>query len=93
MKSQNDTWQDAVSRPESEGYDSETGKRNKLPEDHDSPSAATDASRQPVPLDRPITDSNIDFHEAYDVGEVNATGVWAHDETHSGKDQALYGGQ
>jgi hypothetical protein len=87
------SWNDMTSNPELEGYDPDVGKRERLPEDNDTPGAYANEVRRELPPDHPVTDSEIDYHEAYDAGLTNSTGIRAQDEVEDDKSQALYGGQ
>jgi hypothetical protein len=82
-----------VPNPDLEGYDPNTGRQEKLPEDNDTPAAYANEVVRQLPPDHPAMDSNIDPHEAYDVGPTTSSGVRAQDEVEDDKNQALYGGQ
>ena len=86
-------WNESVADPELEGRDVDAGKHEPLPEDNDTPASPSDDVIRALPPDHPAMDSNIDPHEAYDVGPTTSSGVRAQDEVEDDKNQALYGGQ
>ncbi len=53
-----------------------------LLEDNDTPAAPADdgVPGEPLPLDHPLTDTEMDKHEAYDAGTNTATGSNDHHE-------------
>jgi hypothetical protein len=86
-------WNNTVNDPALEGLETPAIQQNPLAEDNDSPATPADDNNSPVAPDHPAMDSNIDQHEAYDAGQVTASGINAQDETEETKDQAITSSQ
>lgn len=88
-----DSNQSADDALEPENDEIKAGKRDPLPEDHDTPAAPADSKGNKLPEDHPSTDSEIDSHELYDEGRTSATGIDAQDEKNENRKRSQYGKQ
>lgn len=78
---------DALEETKDQDYDTDVGYKQILSEDNDrlfQPADNPDAP--PIPIDHPVTDSNVDLHEQYDEGVSTSSG-YADKEEHDENSQ------